>query len=220
VNNIRVIPSHTPHLNRGPALHSVVNSLATIRDRTISELITTPPSGITRFKLWRTGDKGFRSPDLFEMRKAIAELGHKKTLFNIAIDDGMLYLGLITLEKSERANHLDIHAPFNSGHRFTGNTEISKTGAVNMLLSATNSLIYSLGQDYKAAAFDGSIRIARFFVKNGLPAWTRMDPSMEFDLCRLTKPPYDPRPIVTISDLAHKALSGKFLGSDGSATGS
>jgi len=220
VTNIRIIPSNTVPLNRGPALHSVVNSLAMIRDRTISELITTPPSGITKFRLWRTGDKGFRSPGLFEMRKAIAELGHKKTLFNIAIDGDMLYLGLITLEKNERANHLDIHAPFNSGHRFTGNTEISKTGAVNMFLSATNSLIYSLGEDYKTATFDGSIRIARFFVKNGLPAWTRMHPSMEFDLCRLAKPPHDPWPVITVSDLAHKALSYELLGNDGSATGS
>jgi hypothetical protein len=220
VVNIRLIPGNSAPLSRGPAQNAVINSLAMIRDRAISELITAPPSGITKFGLWRTGDKKYTSPGLFEMRKAIAELGHKNTLFNIAIDKETLYLGLITLKNNERSNHLDIHAPFNSGHKFTGNTEISNTGAVHIMISPTNSLIYSLGQDYRGAMFDGSIRIARFFVKSGFPAWTRMHSSMQFDLHCLTKPPYTPSPIVTISDLAHKALSGEINGTDIPATGS
>jgi len=218
LGNLRIFGTNIS--GKAYAQAAVVGSLRIVRDRTISELRTIPASGISGVLLWRTGDKDFSRPNLFETRKVISELGRKKSLFNISIEDDILYLGLITLENNERANHLDIHAPFNSGHKFTGDTEISKTGSARIMISATNSLIYSLGNKYQPAIFDGLIRIARFFVKNGLPPWTRMHPSMEFDLHRLTRSPYDPGPIITFSDLAHKALSDEILGNDGTATGS
>lgn len=212
-----MIPGNTTPINPKPIHAAVINSLAQVRDRAVVTLRSVPPSNITEFHLWKTGQKDLHLADHTETHKTLSELGREETLFNIALEGQSLSLGLIKLKEGERVNHLEITAPFRSGQRFVGNMSFSQNGSLDIMISPSNILIYSGGQDYKKILSDGCIRIARFFVENGFPTWIKMHPSMQFDLQTLTKAPYDPSPINTILDLARKSLYEEITSREGTS---
>lgn len=199
-------------------LHAtVVNYLSQVRDRAMTNLRPIPPSQISEFYLWKTGDKDLRLADKLETRRVLAELSREDTLFNIALNGESLSLGLIKLKEGERVNHLDITAPFKSGPRFVGNTRTLEDGSSDIMISPSNSLIYLLGPDYKKTMFDGCIRTARFFIENGFPWWIKIHESMRFDFQTLSRHPYDPIPVKTVLDLARKPLHSEIPNREGTS---